>query len=317
MTAPRPPTGDTGLDVVTGALGYTGRFIAERLVASGRRVRTLTRHTARPHPFGDALQVQPFRFDDPTALAASLDGTTTLYNTYWVRFPHGPVGFDDAVANSRALFAAARAAGVSRIVHVSITNPSLDSPLGYFRGKAQVETALAESGVSFAVVRPTVVFGRGDVLINNIAWFLRHLPVFAVPGDGDYRLRPVHVADVARLCVAAASSDDGAVVDAVGPETFTFLELVTAIGEAVGSCARLVHVPPAVIPVLAWLVGVVVRDVALTDEELRGMMAGLVTTDGPTTGRVALTEWLAAYGPQLGTHYANELERHYSLPAGR
>lgn len=317
MTGQHRPAEDTGLDAVTGALGYTGRFIAERLVASGRRVRTLTRHADRAHPFGDALEVRPFRFDDPDALAASLEGATTLYNTYWVRFPHGAVGFDDAVANSRALFAAARAAGVRRIVHVGITNPSLDSPLGYFRGKAQVESALAESGVSFAVVRPTVVFGRGDVLINNIAWLLRHFPVFAVPGAGDYRVRPVHVADVARLCVAAASSESGAVTDAVGPETFSFLELVTAIGEAVGSCARLVHVPPVVIPVLARLVGVLVRDVALTAEELRGMMAGLVTTDGPSTGRVALTEWLAAYGPQLGTRYANELERHYSVPAVR
>ena len=307
----------TELDAVTGALGYTGRFITERLVASGRRVRTLTRHTDRAHPFGDALELRPFRFDDLGALAASLEGTSTLYNTYWVRFPHGSVGFDEAVANSRALFEAARRAGVGRIVHVSITHPSLDSPFGYFRGKAQVEAALAECGVSHAVVRPTVVFGRGDVLLNNIAWMLRHLPVFAVAGAGDYRVRPVHVGDVARLCVAAGSSGDDGVVDAVGPETFTFLELVTAIREAVGSGARLVHLPPAVVPVLARLVGILVRDVALTTDELRGMMAGLVTTEGPATGRVALTEWLAAFGPKLGIRYANELGRHYSVPAGR
>lgn len=302
-----------GVAAVTGALGYTGRFITERLVASGLRVRSLTRWTDRPHPFGDALELRPFRFDDADALAASLEGVTTLYNTYWVRFPHGSVSFDGAVANSRALFSAARAAGVGRIVHVSITNPSVESPLPYFRGKAQVEAALAVSGVPHSIVRPTVVFGRGDVLLNNIAWLLRHFPVFAVAGSGRYRVRPVHVADVARLCVEVATEHD-AVIDAVGPETFTFTEMVSAIRDAVGSQARLVHVPPPVVPALGRLIGQLVRDVTLTADELAGMMAGLVTTDGASTGHVALTEWLALYGAQLGTHYANELERHYAAP---
>lgn len=310
---------DGGVAAVTGALGYTGRFITERLVASGLRVRSLTRWTDRPHDFGDALELRPFRFDDPDALASSLEGITTLYNTYWVRFPHGPVSFEGAVANSRALFTAAREAGVGRIVHVSITNPSIDSPLPYFRGKAQVEAALAESGVPHSIVRPTVVFGRGDVLLNNIAWLLRHFPVFAVAGAGDYRVRPVHVADVARLCVEVAGERD-VVIDAVGPETFGFAEMVTAIRDAVGSRAHLVHVPPPVVPLLGRVVGLLVRDVTLTADELAGMMAGLVATDGPATGHIALTEWLALYGAQLGVHYANELERHYSVgqaPANR
>ena len=115
---------------------------------------------------------------------------TTLYNTYWVRFRHGETDFDQAIAQSRALFDVARRVGVTRIVHVSITNPSLACDLPYFRGKAQTEQALAETGVSFGIVRPTVVFGPGDVLINNIAWLLRHLPVFAIVGDGEYRVRP-------------------------------------------------------------------------------------------------------------------------------
>jgi uncharacterized protein YbjT (DUF2867 family) len=315
--APAPRAEAAGVDVVTGAFGYTGRFIAERLLATGRRVRTLTGHPDRPNPFGGGLEVVPYRFDDPGALAASLEGAATLYNTYWVRFPHAGVRFEDAVANSRALFTAARAAGVGRVVHVSITNPSVDSPFPYFRGKALVEQALADSGVAHAVVRPTVVFGRGDVLVNNIAWLLRHLPVFTIAGDGRYRVRPVHVADVARLCLEAASGPSGACVDAVGPETFTFAEMVGAIAAAVGSAARLVNVPAAVVPPVARLLGVVLRDVLLTAEELGGMMAGLVATDGPATGHVALSEWLTAYGATLGTRYASELQRHYGRPPAR
>ena len=305
------------VDVVTGAFGYTGRFIAERLLAAGHMVRTLTGHPERPNPFGRRLDVRPYRFDDRAALAASLEGATTLFNTYWVRFPWGAASFEAAVANSRALFAAARAAGVARIVHVSITNPSVDSPFPYFRAKALTERALAESGVPHAVVRPTVVFGRGDVMINNIAWLLRHLPAFAIAGDGGYPVRPVHVADVARLCLTTAAARDDVVVNAVGPETFTFTELVRAVAIAVGSRARLVHVPATLVPAVARALGLVLRDVLLTPQELGALMAGLAATDGPPTGHVALTEWLAAYGSTLGARYASELRRHYQPPGGR
>ena len=299
------------VDVVTGAFGYTGRFIAERLLAAGHQVRTLTGHPDRPNPFGNGIEIRPYRFDDPAAMAQTMEGASTLFNTYWVRFPRGGQGFEQAVANSETLFDAARKAGVERIVHVSITQPSVDSPFGYFRGKALVEEALVDTAVPHAIVRPTVIFGRGDVLVNNMAWLLRRFPVFPIAGDGRYRVRPVHVADVARLCVDAAAATENVVVDAVGPETFTFAELVRAIAGAVGACARLVNVPAAAIPPLAKALGVVVRDVLLTPEELGGLMAGLVTTDGPATGHVALTEWLAAYGSTLGTRYASELQRHF------
>jgi NADH dehydrogenase len=175
--------GDTGLDVVTGAFSYSGRAIAAALVDSGRRVRTMTGHPGRA-PAGTALEVRPLDFDDQLGLVASLEGVTTLYNTYWVRFAHGRVDHELAIANSRALFQAAARARVQRIVHVSITHPSLDSPSPYFRGKALVERALAEANVSYAVLRPAILFGGDGVLLNNIAWLLRHLPVFAVDRVG-------------------------------------------------------------------------------------------------------------------------------------
>lgn len=306
---------DCGLDVVTGALSYTGRYITRRLMERGRRVRTLTYHPDRPDVFGGAVEIARYRFDDPVALARSLEGATTLYNTYWVRFPHGRVRYEDAVGNSRALFHAARAAGVERIVHVSITNPSLDSQRQYFRGKALVEHALAEVGVPYAILRPAVVFGDEDVLVNNIAWLLRRFPVFAVAGHGDYRLRPVHVDDVARLCVEAGARRDDVVVDAVGPETFTFRETVALIRDAIGSRSRILGVPAFVIPPLSRLLGLLVRDVLLTRDELLGMMENLVVTDGPATGTQLFSEWVATHAETLGVRYASELERHFAVPS--
>jgi uncharacterized protein YbjT (DUF2867 family) len=302
-----------GLDVVTGAFSYSGAAIASELQAAGRRVRTLTGHPGRAPktPEGTPIEVRPLDFADPAALTGSLRGARTLYNTYWVRFAHGKVDHPVAVARSRVLFQAAAEAGVQRIVHVSITNPSADSPYPYFRGKAAVEQALADLGVSHAVLRPGILFGGNGVLINNIAWLLRHLPVFAVGGTGEYRIRPIHVDDLARLAVRAGASATTEVIDAVGPERPTFLELVNTIKHLVGSRSQVIRVPGMLIPAAAGLLGLALRDTLLTAEEYRTMAAGLADTDGPATGDTSLTQWMADHKDTLGRVYANELTRHF------
>ena len=298
------------VDVVTGAFGYSGAAIARALRAGGRRVRTLTAHPGRAGR-DDATEVRPLDFDDPIGLAESLRGATTLYNTYWVRFPRAGNDHAAAVANSRTLFVAARRAGIERIVHVSITHPSVMSPFSYFRGKAQVERVLAEMGVPYAVVRPAILFGGDGVLLNNIAWLLRRLPLFAVGGRGDYRVRPVHVDDLARLCVGLGAGRTETVIDAVGPERPTFLEVVETIRRAVGSHSRVVRVPGIVVPPLASLLGLALHDVLLTREEYLAMAGGLADTDGPSTGATRLSSWIADNADTLGARYANELVRHF------
>jgi len=303
------------VDVVTGAFGYTGRYITGRLLESGRNVKTLTGHPNRPNPFGDRIDVAPLDFEDRRSLVEHLRGATTLYNTYWVRFPRGDVTFERAVANSEILIRAAGDAGVRRIVHVSITNPSKDSPFEYFRGKARVEEMIRDSGLGYSIVRPTVIFGREDILINNIAYILRRLPVFGIPGSGSYRLRPVAVKDVAEICVRSGLAGFDEVIDAVGPETLTFEELVRLIAGAIGRRRLFVHVPRAAALTAAAAIGRLVGDVVVTKDELEGLMAGLVSTEGPATGTRPLTKWLAQNAAVVGKRYASEVSRHYRSPA--
>jgi NADH dehydrogenase len=301
---------DTGIDVVTGAFGYSGRAIARALQERGRRVRTLTGHPGRAGA-GSTIEPSALDFEDLPGLAESLRGATTLYNTYWVRFARGRTDHGVAIENSRALFTAAQRAGVQRIVHVSITNPSIDSPYPYFRGKALVERALAETGLPYAVLRPAILFGADGVLINNIAWLLRHLPVFAVGGRGDYRIRAIHVDDLADLAVNAGASREDSVVDAVGPDRPTFLELVQTIRAAVRSRAKVIHVPGILLPVAATFLNVALRDVLLTWDEYRAMADNLADVAGTATGTTSINQWIADNGPNLGITYANELERHF------
>ncbi len=299
-----------GFDVVTGAFSYSGAAIARELRAAGRRVRTLTGHPDRA-PAGTAIEVRPLQFTDQARLAESLRGARTLFNTYWVRFAHGQVSHEQAVAQSRVLLAAAAEAGVRRVVHVSITHPDADSPYPYFRGKAAVEQALADLGLSHAVLRPSILFGGDGVLINNIAWLLRRMPVFAVGGTGDYRVRPIHVDDLARLAVRAADSGQTEVIDAVGPDRPAFIELVRFIRDAVGSRSQLVRVPGSVIPPAARLLGLALRDTLLTAEEYQAMADGLADTEGPATGETSLLQWITDHKGTLGRSYANELTRHF------
>jgi len=264
-----------------------------------------------PDLFSGRVAVFPCNFDRPEELRRSLEGASTFINTYWVRFPRGVLTFESAVKNSRVLIRAAREAGVRRIVQVSIANPSLESPLGYYKGKAQVEQAVRESGMSYAIVRPTVIFGAEDILINNIAWFVRRFPVFAIPGDGRYGVRPIYVEDMARLLVDAVEESGKTVTDAVGPEAFSFEHLVRVIARAVGRSVRTVQVPAAVSYVVTTIAGWAVRDVVLTWEEYGGLMGNLLASDGPAVGDVLLSNWLAENRESVGQRYASEVARHF------
>ncbi len=300
--------------VVTGAFGYTGRYIAERLLDDGHEVRTLTNDDSSADPFAGHVKATPLIFDH-TYLTEQLRGADVLFNTYWIRFERGDMTFDRATRNSYALIDAAREAGVRRLVHVSITNPFIDPRLPYFRGKAAVEGAVMASGLSYGIVRPTVVFGGNDVFINNIAWLVRHIPVFFVPTGGS--LQPVHVADVAALCVQAADESRNTIVDAAGPEAFTFGAFVRTVRDAVGSRTLLVSTPPSVALLGARVVGALLRDRVMTRGELDGLRAGLVVSGEQPTGSVVFTEWLTEHTDELGQRYVSEVRRNFHRDTAR
>ena len=298
--------------VVTGAFSYTGKYATRLLLSRGFKIRTLTYHPERANPFDERVQAFPYSFDHPDQLSQTLRGASTLINTYWVRFLRGKSTFETAVQNTRTLIAAAKRAGVRRIVHVSIANPSLQSPLAYYKGKAQLEQAVIDSGLSYAILRPTVIFGVEDILINNIAWFVRRFPVFGIPGDGRYGIRPIYVDDMARLIADAVDQQGNTVLDAVGPEAFTFEELVRLIAGQVGRSVRLVHLPMPLAYVSTFVTGWFVRDVVLTWEEYQGLMGNLLAPEGPSSGQTRLTQWLAQNHEHVGDHYASEVARHYA-----
>jgi len=298
---------------VTGAFGYSGKYIAGRLLDKGHKVITLTNSLHRTNPFGEKVQAYPFNFDNPDKLIDILRGVSVLYNTYWVRFNHKKFTHADAVKNTITLFDAAKKAGVERIVHISITNPSIDSKLEYFSGKAKLEEMLKDSGLSYAILRPTVLFGKEDILINNIAWALRRFPVFGVFGNGRYRLQPIYVDDLAELTVDQGEKKEDIVINAIGPETFTYKELVETIGDIIGKKRPIISVPPSIGYIAGVLIGKLVDDVMITREEIDGLMADLLYVDSPPAGKTKLTDWVRKHAESLGRRYTSELARRKDL----
>ena len=304
------------IDVVTGAFSYSGRFIAALLLERGRDVRTLTNHPRPADPLASRIPTYPLDFSDDAALVTALTGTDTLYNTYWVRAPHRGLTHGVAVENTARLIDAARRAGVRRIVQTSIANPTA-STRSYYRGKAALEDAVRSSGLSYAIVRPTLLFGEGDVLINNIAWLLRHLPVFAIPGDGRYRLQPMYVKDHAALQVKVGSEAADVVVDSAGPEIFTFDELVHLVRRALHLRTLVVHTPPVLALAGATVAGRLAGDMLLTRDELNDLMDDILVSHEPARGTTRLTDWLAQHRDEVGRRYASEIARHYRISARR
>jgi nucleoside-diphosphate-sugar epimerase len=297
------------IHAVTGALGYTGKSLTEQLLANKIKVRTLTNSQSRHNPFGENLEIRPLAFDNPAQLTESLRGVQVLYNTYWVRFNHKLFTFDQAVNNTKALFAAAKEAGVEKIVHVSILHADEADDLRYYYGKHQLEDELKALDLPFAILRPGVLFGRGDILVNNIAWTLRHLPFFGTFGSGSYKLRPLHVDDMAALMLNAASESDSTTIDAVGPESYTYKELIQCIGSTVGVSKPIIPVPPAFGYLVSKLVSLAVNDVVITRQEITGLMRGLLDSNAPTAGHTKLSEYITEHKQTIGHRYANEIKR--------
>ena len=296
---------------VTGAFSYTGKYITKQLLERGEEVVTLTNHPNRPNPFNGQVKTFPLDFEE-ASMTKSLQGADVLVNTYWVRFDKGENTQPRAVENTRKLVNAAKAAGVKRIVHISIANPSADSRLPYYWGKAANEKAVIDTGLPYAIIRPTVLVGGGeDILINNIAFLLRRLPVMLIPGDGSYGIQPVHVEDVADLAVEGVYSKDSYITDAVGPESYTFKELVKLVGETIGAKRLVVSAPPRLALLASQFLSLFLNDVLLTPEEVDGLMGNLLVSHEPARGKIKFSEWLEGNKNALGKKYASEIAKHY------
>jgi uncharacterized protein YbjT (DUF2867 family) len=297
--------------IVTGAFGYIGKYITCHLLEHAEQVVTITTHPGKPNPFGDSVKAFFYDFEKPDLLTEHLHGADTLYNTCWVRFEHYGASFSQAVRNTAILFECAKRAGIQKIVHISVTHASTASDLPYYAGKGMQEQALKDCGVAYSIIRPTLVFGDEDILVNNIAWLMRKFPLFPIFGDGQYRVQPVFVEDLAAISVESASMPGSAAIDAVGPESYTFEDFERLIARTIKPREMFFHIPPRVGVLLGEMIGLAVGDIILTQDELKGLMTNLLTSTQSPNGSTRFSEWLAVHRESIGSTYSSEWQRHF------
>lgn len=301
---------------ITGAWSYSGMPIARALLSAGYEVRSLTnRPIPVPDPHQGRVQSVPYgRFSVPD-LARALDGIEALHCGYWTRHDRPPVGHSgpwtshaQAVENSGNLVEAARQAGVRRLVWTSIANPGLDWDLSYYRGKAEVERLVRASGIPYAILRPACFFGRGDsdILIQNVAWAARHLPLLPIPSGPPYRIRPIHVDDFASLVVEAVASRESWVRDATGPDRIEFGAFIRLLAGLTGGWGRPVRLPLLVCRALYAIASRLCRETILTPDELRGLSRNRLDSTDPPLGTTSLRAWLEEHARTAGRRLARE-----------
>jgi uncharacterized protein YbjT (DUF2867 family) len=293
--------------VVTGAFSNAGMAVAAELIRRGWFVRTLTNHSP---PTGSSIRATPLRFE-PDLLRAALNGADAFVNTYWIRFPYGGVTFETAVRNSRVLIEAARAAGVQRFVQVSVSNADENSALGYYKHKAVVDREVRESGLSYAIVHPTLIVGPKDVLTNNMAWFLRRVLVFAVPSGSGYRIQPILLPDVGRIIADAVEGTTSVDVEAAGREVVAFREYLRRLTRNMGLHRLFVSLPPPAIVAAMGPIGRMLGDTVLTPEEMRGLQQDRLVSRGTPLGTTSVFDWLASNASRFGHTYMNDTRRRF------
>lgn len=299
--------------VVTGAFGYSGKYIADRLIKKGYQVVTLTNSPFRNQQKSEKILIHPYDFEHPKNMELAFNGVKVLFNTYWIRMESSNITFTQVVQNTKKLIEVACNAGVTQIIHISVSNPSLQSRSKYYRSKAEVEEIIKSSGLQYTILRPAFLFGNEDILINNIAWMLRKLPAYPIFGNGTYKVRPIHVEDLADLAVEQINQNGNKIINAGGQVTYQYRDFITAIENAICINRPLIPVPIGIGYYGSVLLGLMLKDVITTREELDALVSGNLNVDGPAIGNINLNEWLKENSSTLGKHYRSERKRRQIL----
>jgi uncharacterized protein YbjT (DUF2867 family) len=249
-----------GLVTVFGGSGFLGRFIVEHLHTAGARVRVAVRHsTEGALPQGGDIEVVYADVRDGGTVAQAVRDSDAVVNAVGLYVEHGEATFQAVhVDGAREVARAARAAGIGCFVHISGIGADLNSESSYVRSRALGELAVREAYPGATILRPSVLFGRGDALFRSLAAITRISPVFfPLFGDGSTRLQPVFVGDVAEAVVKAVGSPATRekVYELGGPRVYRYRELVELVLVHLKRRRVLVPVPFFVWEIQATLLG--------------------------------------------------------------
>lgn len=267
---------------ITGATGFVGGHLAARLVADGYRIRCLVRRPDHPRAgYLEELGAELAAGDvlKPASLKAAAQGCGAAIHLVGIIMEPPGVSFRQVhVEGTRNILAAAAAAGIRRYIHMSALGAGPNATTTYFQTKWEGEEAVRASGLDYTIHRPSIIYGPGGEFINMLLRQVRLLPLVPVIGDGNYRLQPVSVHDVA-ACFSLSLANDhsiGETFELGGPEALTYNEMLQVFCRVLGKRRGLVHLPLALVRPVVQLLEKVMRRPPVTTDQLKMLLAGNV-----------------------------------------
>jgi NADH dehydrogenase len=278
---------------LAGATGYVGRHVVERLLRRDHELVVLARTPERAGWLTDrGVELVHGDLEDQTALRRLVEGAGAVINLVGIIVEMGRQTFERVHAGgTRALVAAAREAGVPRFVQMSALGARPDAAAtGYHRTKAAGEEAVRTSGLSHAIMRPSLIAAPGNEVLKRLVGMLRFSPVMPVIGDGLYKLQPVWADDLAEaIALAVERSDLQGTFDLAGPDQLTYHQLLDQLETALGVKRTRVMAPVPVVRFAAYA-GMVLPDLnPITPEQLQMLLEGSTTEQNALPGVFGVT----------------------------
>lgn len=225
---------------VTGGTGFVGNEVLRQLVAAGHEVRALVR-SGSERKLAILENVEVYRGDaaEPATLTDALAGCDAVIHLVGIirEFPGRGITFERLhVEATRNLLVAAETQGVGRYLHMSANGAGQAGSTGYHRTKWQGEVAVRDSGLAWTIFRPSLIFGPKGEFVTLLADLIRKAPIVPVLGDGQYRLQPVAVAQVAESFVRALAMPEtvGQTYHLGGGESYSYDEILDLTAKALG-----------------------------------------------------------------------------------
>jgi NADH dehydrogenase len=246
---------------VVGATGFVGSHLVPRLVASGHRIRAVSRSGRRLPAWGAEVETAAADIETGDGLADALRGVDALVHLVAIPRERGGRRLEDVnVRGVEHVVAAAEEAGARRIVHLSVLGVTDDPKLRYLSSKWRGEQAVRSSNLEWVVLRPSLLFGRGDgffsLIETTLTWWSPG--IVAIPGDGLTRFQPLSVEDVAiavERCVAEKERA-GSTYELGGPAYLTYREIVDTVMRVTGKRRLKLNLP---VPVISAITAVTDR----------------------------------------------------------
>lgn len=273
---------------LTGSTGFIGRHLVRALLDAGHDVRVLIRGGAAEwNPSVDVVRGDVRSID---AIRSLLDGCDVAVHLAG-GFTSGASVADVIVGGTRSLVTVAGDAGLSRIVYMSCMGAQAGATSPFYGAKWTAETLVRGSEVPWVILRPSLVLGKGDGVVDALSLLVRRLPAIPLPGRGDQRHQPIDVGDLCRCVLAAATEESllGQSVSVGGPTFLTLRQLVDLIAAQHGVCKPKLLLPPPALPVLSHLLPARSRTLFAESRLAQFQLGGAVVSPGIVTRTFGFT----------------------------